>query len=191
MSKPELTDQQKNYFEYLQTKALPFWEKLNIEKIENALDNIEWNAKKFLGEVEDETIDLKDYVDRTFSDFTTLTGGLPPDAEHFEFAEEVVDKIYGFFGIEPEIIDPLAFCEKLNEEQGSQYKDWKVSVTELIALLGKKWDLSSRKQYALNFGYPKAKLNKAGTAHFNIWLHGQILNAIKNNGGIVPKELEI
>jgi 3-oxoacyl-ACP reductase-like protein len=77
-------------------------------------------------------------------------------------------------------LDALAQAspEKLN---------WKVSIVDLLKLLGLDSSFASRKQLAVEEGCPADKM--ADSAQMNMWLHQTVLQKLADNGGNVPKDL--
>lgn len=71
-----------------------------------------------------------------------------------------------------------AHAEKLN---------WKVSIVDLMKLLGLDSSLAERKALATELGCPADKMGDS--AQMNMWLHKTVLRKLAENGGNVPKEL--
>lgn len=71
-----------------------------------------------------------------------------------------------------------AHTEKLN---------WKVSIVDLMKLLGLESSLAARKELATELVCPPEKM--ADSAQMNMWLHKVVLQRIAENGGNIPKEL--
>lgn len=69
-------------------------------------------------------------------------------------------------------------AEKLN---------WKVSIVDLLKLLGLDSSLSARKELATELGCPAEKMGDS--AQMNMWLHKTVLQKLAENGGNIPKEL--
>lgn len=69
-------------------------------------------------------------------------------------------------------------AEKLN---------WKVSIVDLLKLLGIDSSLSARKQLATELGCPAAAMEDS--AQMNMWLHKTVLQKLAQNGGNIPPEL--
>lgn len=82
---------------------------------------------------------------------------------------DVVAKLDGLAALNP---------EKLN---------WKVSIVDLMKLLGMDSSLAQRKELATELGCPADKM--ADSAQMNMWLHKVVLQKLAENGGNVPKEL--
>jgi hypothetical protein len=66
--------------------------------------------------------------------------------------------------------------------------EWRVSIADLLFLLGLDNSLAARKELAKELGCP-ADLMGGDYSQMNIWLHKTVMNKIAENGGSVPKEL--
>ncbi len=66
--------------------------------------------------------------------------------------------------------------------------DWKVSIVDLLKLLGIDSSLNARKELAQELGCPPDLIG-GDYAKMNIWLHKTVLQKIAENGGNIPKEL--
>ncbi|MDR2187444.1 MAG: DUF3597 domain-containing protein [Azonexus sp.] len=84
-------------------------------------------------------------------------------------AVDVVAKLEGMAAKNP---------EKLN---------WKVSIVDLMKLLGLDSSLAARKELAGELGCPADKMGDS--AQMNMWLHKTVLRKLAENGGNIPKEL--
>jgi pyruvate/2-oxoglutarate dehydrogenase complex dihydrolipoamide acyltransferase (E2) component len=84
-------------------------------------------------------------------------------------AVDVVAKLEGMAAKNP---------EKLN---------WKVSIVDLMKLLGLDSSLAARKELAVELGCPADKMGDS--AQMNMWLHKTVLRKLAENGGNIPKEL--
>jgi len=71
-----------------------------------------------------------------------------------------------------------AHAEKLN---------WKVSIVDLMKLLGLDSSLAARKELAKELGCPADKMEES--AQMNMWLHKTVLQKLAQNGGNIPAEL--
>jgi len=65
--------------------------------------------------------------------------------------------------------------------------DWKVSIVDLLKVLGIESSLEARKELATELGCPPDKMGDS--AKMNVWLHKTVLKKISENGGNIPKEL--
>lgn len=84
-------------------------------------------------------------------------------------AVDVVAKLEGMAASHP---------EKLN---------WKVSIVDLMKLLGLDSSLAARKELAGELGCPAEKMGDS--AQMNMWLHKTVLRKLAENGGNIPAEL--
>jgi hypothetical protein len=66
--------------------------------------------------------------------------------------------------------------------------DWKVSIVDLLKLLGIDSSLKSRKELAEELGCP-SDLIGGDYSKMNIWLHKTVLQKIAENGGNIPQNL--
>jgi len=64
--------------------------------------------------------------------------------------------------------------------------DWKVSIVDMLKLLGMDSSLKARKELATELGCP-ADLMKGDYAKMNVWLHQTVLQKIAENGGNIPQ----
>jgi hypothetical protein len=83
-------------------------------------------------------------------------------------------------------VDVVAKLESL-AASNPQKLNWKVSIVDLLKLLGLDSSLEARKGLAAELGCPKEKMGDS--AQMNIWLHKTVLQKLAENGGNVPKEL--
>ena len=83
-------------------------------------------------------------------------------------------------------VDVVAKLEGL-AASNSQKLNWKVSIVDLLKLLGLDSSLEARKALATELGCPTDKM--ADSAQMNMWLHKTVLQKLAENGGNVPKEL--
>jgi hypothetical protein len=83
-------------------------------------------------------------------------------------------------------VDVVAKLEGL----AAQHKDklnWKVSIVDLLKLLGIDSSLTARKELATELGCPPEKMGDS--AQMNMWLHKAVLKKLAENGGNIPKDL--
>ena len=64
--------------------------------------------------------------------------------------------------------------------------DWKVSIVDLMKLVGMDSSLSARKELAKELGFDG---DTSDSAKMNIWLHKQVMQQIAKNGGKLPDTL--
>ena len=65
-------------------------------------------------------------------------------------------------------------------DQRDQKLNWRTSIVDLMKLTGMDSSLAERKELADELGYTG---DKSDTASMNIWLHKQVIQRIKDNGG--------
>ncbi len=65
-------------------------------------------------------------------------------------------------------------------EQRDQKLNWRTSIVDLMKLTGMESSLAERRELADELGYTG---DKSDTASMNIWLHKQVIQRIKDNGG--------
>ncbi|MBI5352778.1 MAG: DUF3597 domain-containing protein [Chloroflexi bacterium] len=82
-------------------------------------------------------------------------------------------------------VDVVAHLEKL--AAGSPGLDWKVSIVDLMKLLGLDSSLAARKELATELGCPADAM--ADSARMNVWLHKTVLKKVAENGGNIPQSL--
>ena len=83
-------------------------------------------------------------------------------------------------------VDVVAKLEALSAAN-PQELNWKVSIVDLMKLLGLDSSLAARKELATELGCPADKM--ADSAQMNIWLHKTVLQRLADNGGNIPREL--
>lgn len=86
----------------------------------------------------------------------------------------------------PEPVDVEAILEAAVKAKGQQL-NWRTSIVDLLKALDIDSSLAARKELAaeLNYNGPHAD----GSAEKNIWLHKEVMKALAENGGKVPKDL--
>jgi hypothetical protein len=84
------------------------------------------------------------------------------------------------------VVDVVAQLEKLAASH-AQKLNWKVSIVDLLKLLGLESSLAARKELAVELGCPSEKMGDS--AQMNMWLHKTVLQKLADNGGNIPKEL--
>jgi hypothetical protein len=178
----EFTDDQKKYFNYLTEKVIPALRAKSDAKLEQPLDNLFYNTQK----VQDGSIDVATYVQRTKYDCYVITEAADGTSEEVTFLKKVVGDINEFFGVKLEEADINAI---LTGKAAGKNLDWDKSIVDLLKLLDKESSLSARKGYALALGYPAEEMSKAGSAEFNMWLHSRIKSELSYNEGNWPASL--
>ncbi|WP_027475531.1 DUF3597 domain-containing protein [Curvibacter gracilis] len=83
-------------------------------------------------------------------------------------------------------VDVLGQLEALAASHAEKL-NWKVSIVDLMKLLGLDSSLAARKALATELGCPADRMGDS--AAMNIWLHKTVLQKLAANGGNVPAEL--
>ena len=65
--------------------------------------------------------------------------------------------------------------------------DWKISIVDLLKLLGIDSSREARNELAKELGCPPELMNDS--AKMNTWLHKEVLRRIAQNGGNIPQNL--
>ena len=71
-------------------------------------------------------------------------------------------------------------------DQRDQKLNWRTSIVDLMKLVGLESSLAERKELADELGYTG---DKSDSASMNIWLHKQVIQKIRDNGGQLPTDL--
>ncbi|MBK8229412.1 MAG: DUF3597 domain-containing protein [Candidatus Eisenbacteria bacterium] len=92
----------------------------------------------------------------------------------------------------PSAPSPIAVVDVVAQLEASAAKhpeklNWKVSIVDLLKLLGLESSFGARKELALELGCPAEKM--ADSAQMNIWLHKTVLQKLAANGGNIPADL--
>ena len=113
--------------------------------------------------------------------------GLKPAAAHAAPAPQT-----GPVGVAPSapvaisVVDVVAHLEAAATTHAEKL-NWKVSIVDLLKLLGIDSSLGARKELATELGCPADKMHDS--AQMNMWLHKTVLQKLADNGGNIPKEL--
>jgi hypothetical protein len=83
-------------------------------------------------------------------------------------------------------VDVAAILDNL-ASNNSQKLNWKVSIVDLMKLLGLDSSLDNRKELAGELGFTG---DTNDSASMNIWLHKAVMNELAKNGGVVPDDLK-
>ena len=84
------------------------------------------------------------------------------------------------------VVDVVARLEDLAAKSAEKL-NWKVSIVDLLKLLGLDSSFTARKELATELGCPADKMGDS--AQMNMWLHKTVLQKLAANGGNIPKEL--
>lgn len=82
-------------------------------------------------------------------------------------------------------VDVGAVLDRAVKDSG-QTLDWKHSIVDLMKALGLDSSLSHRKELATELGYGG---DMSDSAAMNIWLHAQVIEKLRANGGKLPAGL--
>ena len=83
-------------------------------------------------------------------------------------------------------VDVVAKLEEM-AKANLEKLNWKVSIVDLMKLLGMDSSLAARKELATELGCPAEKMGDS--AQMNMWLHKTVLQKLAANGGNIPPEL--
>jgi len=83
-------------------------------------------------------------------------------------------------------VDVVAKLEALAAGHAEKL-NWKISIVDLLKLLGLDSSLAARKELATELGCPAEKMGDS--AQMNMWLHKTVLQKLAENGGNIPAEL--
>jgi hypothetical protein len=84
------------------------------------------------------------------------------------------------------VVDVVAKMEALASVHAEKL-NWKVSIVDLMKLLGLESSLATRKELAAELGCPAEKMGDS--AQMNMWLHKTVLQKLAENGGNIPASL--
>jgi len=84
-----------------------------------------------------------------------------------------------------EAVDIAKILDDLNETN-PETLDWRVSIVDLLKVLGLDSSLAARKQLAAEL---KFEGDTNDSASMNIWLHKRVVELVAANGGKVPADL--
>ena len=84
------------------------------------------------------------------------------------------------------VVDVVGQLETLAAKHAEKL-NWKVSIVDLLKLLGLDSSLGARKELATELGCPAEKMGDS--AQMNMWLHKSVLKKLADNGGNIPADL--
>ena len=131
--------------------------------------------------------------------FSTILAklGFGKDAQAQATAPSVHSQPQAFAAVPSEVVAPPApaaisevdVVAKLETMAGAHGEklNWKVSIVDLLKLLGLDSSLAVRKELAAELGCPPEKMGDS--AQMNMWLHKTVLKKLAENGGNVPADL--
>lgn len=86
-----------------------------------------------------------------------------------------------------EEVDVAKKLDAMAKQKGIK-SNWRVSIVELLTLLGIDSSHANRVELAKELGISD-ELMGGDSAAMNIWLHKQVMKKIAENGGMVPRDL--
>jgi len=87
----------------------------------------------------------------------------------------------------PKAVSEVDVVKKLDQLSKGSGLDWKVSIVDMLKLLGIDSSLEARKELAVELGCPADLMSDS--AKMNTWLHKTVLKKIAENGGNIPQSL--
>lgn len=88
--------------------------------------------------------------------------------------------------VEMPMVDVVAKLDALAKASSIQL-NWKVSINDLMALLGMDHSAAAIKELAVELGCPESALSDSYKR--NVWTHKTLLKKIAENGGNIPQSL--
>ena len=82
-------------------------------------------------------------------------------------------------------VDVAGILDMMNDQR-DQKLNWRTSIVDLMKLIGLESSLAERKELAKELGYTG---DTSDSASMNIWLHKQVIQKIRDNGGQIPNDL--
>lgn len=123
--------------------------------------------------------------------FSNILAKLGFGSDKVEAAEQAAAPAAAPAAAAPEVtaisaVDVVAQLEALAKANAEKL-NWKVSIVDLMKLLGLDSNLGARKELATELGCPAEKM--ADSAQMNMWLHKTVLQKLAANGGNIPADL--
>jgi len=123
--------------------------------------------------------------------FSSILAKLGFGSDKVEAAEQAAPAAPAAAPAAPEVaaisaVDVVAKLETL-AKANSEKLNWKVSIVDLMKLLGLDSSLGARKELATELGCPADKMSDS--AQMNMWLHKTVLQKLADNGGNIPADL--
>ena len=87
----------------------------------------------------------------------------------------------------PKPISEVDVVKQLEDKARGPGLDWKVSIVDLLKLLGIDSSREARNELAKELGCPPELMKDS--AKMNTWLHKEVLRKIAENGGNIPQSL--
>ena len=89
-------------------------------------------------------------------------------------------------GDPPKPVDVAALLDGMAETH-SEKLDWRHSIVDLLKLLALDSSFEARRELATELGYHEK--GRAESSDMNAWLHRQVMQKLRENGGRMPDEL--
>jgi len=123
--------------------------------------------------------------------FSSILAKLGFGSDKVEAAEQAAPAAPAAAPAAPEVaaisaVDVVAKLETLAKANAEKL-NWKVSIVDLMKLLGLDSSLGARKELATELGCPADKMSDS--AQMNMWLHKTVLQKLADNGGNIPADL--
>lgn len=123
--------------------------------------------------------------------FSNILAKLGFGSDKVEAAEQAAAPAAAPAAAAPEVtaisaVDVVAQLEALAKANAEKL-NWKVSIVDLMKLLGLDSSFGARKELATELGCPAEKM--ADSAQMNMWLHKTVLQKLAANGGNIPADL--
>ena len=123
--------------------------------------------------------------------FSTILAKLGFGNDKVEAAEQPAAPAAETSAATPEVaaisqVDVVANLEALAKANAEKL-NWKVSIVDLMKLLGLDSSLGARKELAAELHCPAEKM--ADSAQMNMWLHKTVLQKLAANGGNISADL--
>jgi hypothetical protein len=91
-------------------------------------------------------------------------------------------------GLPPKAMDEVDVVAKLEKMAAGSGLDWKVSIVDMLKVLGLDSDKEARIELAKELGCPPDLIG-GDYSKMNVWLHKEVLKQIAANGGNIPAKL--
>ena len=118
---------------------------------------------------------------------STSTAAPPPNTDSINQAPPLAPAgAGGSAPIPPRNVDVGAILDKAVASRG-QKLNWKTSVVDLMKALDLDSSLQARQELARELHYTG---DQADSAKMNIWLHGQLMKKLAENGGKLPDDVK-
>ena len=132
---------------------------------------------------------IKDFIFRKHGDQVAPAQAQPmPTSEAVAPATSMATPLSEDFGAAPlmERVDVAAILDQENFNT-NQKLNWRMSIVDLLKLIGLESDLGTRQALAEELGFT-GDIRHSGA--MNVWLHKQVMQKLEENGGKVPSELK-